>query len=550
MKRFNIVYLFMSLWVVLAACSDETEPVLHTTSVPVLQNLSQDSYVLEAGNADAAFATFSWSQAAFSQKVAWYNVLQMDKAGNNFASPTALASTTGTEASVTVKEMNTALTRLGFAPEETASMEFRIIINYQGSESYGNASNVVAASIKTYEAGEITYPVIYVPGNHQGWKPELAATLYDLKTDGIYTGYIYLNGEFKFTTEPNWDGTNLGDDGAGGLSNDSGAGNLTAEAGYYFATVNVPGQTYTLEKREWGILGDATPTAWDSDTKLIYDATDMLLKVDITLTTGEFKFRANDGWDVNLGLAEGGTIDEPLAAGGANIPVSAGTYRVILDLRTPEYKAQLTTPGDPLPEPEPEPEPDDYPENLYMIGEFASWDWGSDQIAEMIPVNGKDGHFWRIAYFAANSPFKWAPGKEWANDFAKQDEVIGYQVVDGNAVVDKDGLYMIYIDLENKKIAIEEAKIYGMGDCFGSWDGETYPFALEGAKASYTATGTGELRIYAGSSIAVSDWWTREFVILEGKIAYRGKGGDQERVTVEAGKTVTLDFSDGTGTIE
>ena len=38
--------------------------------------------------------------------------------------------------------------------------------------------------------------------------------------------------------------------------------------------------------------------------------------------------------------------------------------------------------------------------------------------------------------------------------------------------------------------------------------------------------------MYAASSIATSDWWTREFIILDGKIVYRGKGDDQERVNL------------------
>jgi len=56
--------------------------------------------------------------------------------------------------------------------------------------------------------------------------------------------------------------------------------------------------------------------------------------------------------------------------------------------------------------------------------------------------------------------------------------------------------------------------------------------------------------MYAGSSIATTDWWTREFNIIDGKIEYRGNGGDQAAVPVTAGKVVTLDFNAGTGTIE
>jgi hypothetical protein len=56
--------------------------------------------------------------------------------------------------------------------------------------------------------------------------------------------------------------------------------------------------------------------------------------------------------------------------------------------------------------------------------------------------------------------------------------------------------------------------------------------------------------MFAGSSIANTDWWTGEFVILDGKIAYRGTGEDQQRVNCTAGQTVTLDFNAGTGEIK
>jgi len=190
-----------------------------------------------------------------------------------------------------------------------------------------------------------------------------------------------------------------------------------------------------------------------------------------------------------------------------------------------------------------------YPENLYMIGkDFGDWNWGNAGIVEMIPVNGKEGEFWCIQYFTAANGFKWSPVKDWNGDFFELTEKIGYTTADGNAFVPKDGLYMVYIDMPNGKIAIEEALVYGMGDCFGGWDEKKYPFTINGKTASITTSAAGELRMYAGSSIATSDWWTREFIILDGKIVYRGNGGDQDRVRVEAGKTVTLDFSAGTGT--
>lgn len=192
-----------------------------------------------------------------------------------------------------------------------------------------------------------------------------------------------------------------------------------------------------------------------------------------------------------------------------------------------------------------------FPETMYMIGdEFGNWDWTSTDVVDLVPVNGVEGAFWCINYFTAGKGFKWCAKKTWDNSFSELTTNTGFSQSGGNAVVDSDGLYMVYIDVRSGKIAMEPAKVYGIGDCFGSWDSGKYLFTVDGKTVSYTTTGSGELRMYATSSIATTDWWTMEFVILEGKIAYRGTGGDQDRVNVAAGKTVTLDFSSGTGVIE
>ena len=46
------------------------------------------------------------------------------------------------------------------------------------------------------------------------------------------------------------------------------------------------------------------------------------------------------------------------------------------------------------------------------------------------------------------------------------------------------------------------------------------------------------------------DWWKVEFIVLDGKIVYRGNGGDQERVSVSEGQKAYLNFTDGTGTFK
>lgn len=196
---------------------------------------------------------------------------------------------------------------------------------------------------------------------------------------------------------------------------------------------------------------------------------------------------------------------------------------------------------------------EDLPENIYMIGKaFGDWNWKNPGVVNMTPVNDEAGRFWAIRYIKAGSPFKWNKIEDWdGGDFNSLTVNSGFSVVDGNATVDKDGLYMIYIDMASAKqeIRIEPATIYGIGDIFGGWDSAKYPFEIKDSVAVITAPNAGNLRMYAGLTNG-SDWWRREFNVFSGVIKYRGNGGDQDPVSVTAGQVVTLDFNAGTGTIK
>lgn len=196
-----------------------------------------------------------------------------------------------------------------------------------------------------------------------------------------------------------------------------------------------------------------------------------------------------------------------------------------------------------------------YPENIYMIGaDFGGWNWGDANVVEMTPVNGTEGQFWCVRYFTAANGFKWNSAKAWdGGDFFELDSKEGYTTNEGNAFVAADGFYIVFVDMVNSKITVKAAEVYGMGDSFGGWNKGEYPFTVSGTKMTITTTvADKELRMYAGSSFFGSswDWWKTEFIILNGKIVYRGNDGDQERVKVGAGKVITLDFNAGIGTIE
>ncbi len=186
----------------------------------------------------------------------------------------------------------------------------------------------------TYSFKKLSY--LYTPGNSNGWNQSNSQLLsYDSEA-GIYKGLAYLDGEFKFTNQADWNGTNYGSTGTEGeLSTDPAAGNLSAEAGLYYIEVNVDALTYTLTPvTTWGMIGDFN--SWGSSVAMTPSADFLTWTGEITLNDGQgWKFRANDGWDINLG----GVLTN-LTFGGDNISsLGAGTYEVTLNLATLPYTA-------------------------------------------------------------------------------------------------------------------------------------------------------------------------------------------------------------------
>ena len=196
-----------------------------------------------------------------------------------------------------------------------------------------------------------------------------------------------------------------------------------------------------------------------------------------------------------------------------------------------------------------------YPETMFMIGEeFGNWDWNSESIVEMVPVNsdpnvGKEGAFWCTRKITAGKGFKFCSVREWNGDFATLGESDVTVDGGGNLVVKEDGLYTVVVDLAENKVSVKKAEVYGMGDVFGGWNAGTYPFTINAdGTATITAVNAGEVRMY--TAVEGADWWCTEYIVLDGKIVYRGNGSDQQRVNVTAGQKVTLDFNAGTGVIE
>lgn len=191
---------------------------------------------------------------------------------------------------------------------------------------------------------QLAIPNLWTPGPANGWNQGASQLLYTNNYKN-YEGYVHIDGEFKFTTAPDWAHTNLGFAGAGKLSTDSGAGNINVtendEAlgnGLYWCTADIVALTYTATAiNTMGIIGDGTPGGWDSETVMTPSADFMTWTVKTTLKEGTFKFRANNDWAINLG----GSLDY-LSPGADNIPVpETGEVTITLDLSSIPYTATV-----------------------------------------------------------------------------------------------------------------------------------------------------------------------------------------------------------------
>ena len=192
---------------------------------------------------------------------------------------------------------------------------------------------------------EMTYTItplnfqeyIYEAGVNNDWGA-VEQPLYCADGNGTYVGFFYAQdadwsggkGAFKFTGAFNdWSQGNYGtgtinaDGLSGTLIDDGGSGNVLAEPGFYRAEVNLAEMTYKLTPISGiGIIGPAQAGGWSEDTDLTYNPETRAWEGTVELAADEFKFRANDGWDINWG----GTADN-LVQDGANLKIEeAGTY--------------------------------------------------------------------------------------------------------------------------------------------------------------------------------------------------------------------------------
>lgn len=196
--------------------------------------------------------------------------------------------------------------------------------------------------------------------------------------------------------------------------------------------------------------------------------------------------------------------------------------------------------------------------DLFLTG--SNYDWGGKWL-QLVPFNKSEEDFWTIIYLHEGEQFKFAPQAGWDDDFGYTGTTINDEAganitssSDGNLVVGKAGWYLLKVQNgSTKALTVLQPNVYLIGDAAGEWNIAdshkfTVPTTEDGVFESPAFAADAELRMCV--SVDGFDWWQSEFMVFDGKIEYRGRGIDQNRVNVKAGQKVTLNFTAGTGEIK
>lgn len=309
------------------SCTEDVEQKTaeaKSTGITLLAPTSSFNLILDGAKLGELATTFVWNDTENSTAGTSVSyTIEAAKSGTDFAAPVVLGTTTNLFKDITVGNLDSAAKAIGLPALVEGLMDVRV-------KSSAGTSNSFTIKVTPYQPNW----GIIGDATPAGW---------GLSTDMIYNAeagtysisLALTTGAFKFRLDNSWT-TNYGDDG-NNLSLESGAANIPVTAGNYTIVANFTTNTYTITPivDAWGVIGDATPTGWDSDTLMDFNPVTQKYSIIIKMKVGSFKFRLNHGWNSNYG--DNGN-DLSLDSGGDNIAIAtAGTYYITTDFTGLNY---------------------------------------------------------------------------------------------------------------------------------------------------------------------------------------------------------------------
>ncbi len=354
----------------IVSCSNEKLDPVASSSAINMTSPTGGTYVLTGATAGTTAFTAAWTSAQFGYSAAVTYSLQAVLGTQNFSANSAsiVIASFNSDASdnqmvIAQRDLNKLLLSANGSIGTSSSYKLRIIgkpstqltASTNGVIAVSNEVTITATPYDTFDE----FSKLYLPGNYGGasgfadWSGAgNSATIFSAGNDGKYEGFVWMNvssPEFKFNSDPTWSGNDKGENnGSGAFSGVLGtASNIKPAdgAGTYFFTVNWSALTYTMSKRQVGIIGAATPNGWGNATYLTFDTNPAspyyrMYTIDLALTADEFLIRLSDDWSNKMGTISGNTETTTtggqykIKLNGGNMKVpTAGNYKVVLDIR-------------------------------------------------------------------------------------------------------------------------------------------------------------------------------------------------------------------------
>jgi hypothetical protein len=343
----------------LASCKkDEVQVSASVSPAPVLTASTAAAGVLTSENASNAALIYTWTPVTFTLSDGTKPVmpvtytLEFAKPGTNFDKiGTVAAGTNVSRDTVKVSDLNTALVKAGLTPTLPGTVDVRLRASYAGNQS-DLLSGVSQLSATPYSVDLFVFGSSFGPLSDKS--PFIQEQFKNSQGQIVHEGYLYApnaTNTFRLSNTSSSSGTVFGaGTGSIGAVNSIASGS-TAEltlAGPRMYRIQVTMATKKIEAvaTDWGIIGAATTgdgSGWNQSIPMTYNVADKVWKISNILLPGagsgnnEFKFRANDAWDINLGDSNSKPNTSKLEQGGANLKTpGAGRYDVTLDLNNPE----------------------------------------------------------------------------------------------------------------------------------------------------------------------------------------------------------------------
>ncbi len=276
-----------ALLVLAAACNHDPEEIVVASSDPVIA--PHGSVTVSDATVDETF-TLVWSPARFGVAVEVEYAVSAKLGAGEYV---ALGTTDACNFSLSHAELFGALN-----------------IRLVGEYDVVFAVEATAASGAIRAAQPVGVHFIYdknaylhLIGSYSDWATGTGAMSRVMQgEDGLFRGFVFFpaDGEFKFASQPNWNGTNYGPgEGEGVLSDAGDAKNFSVVAGLYFVTVDIDKLAYTMEPVTVSLALS------DHEEKMVYNAADKTWVAFADVKEGDsYTLKFSGAGDLVLGGAE------------------------------------------------------------------------------------------------------------------------------------------------------------------------------------------------------------------------------------------------------